>query len=376
MSRARIIVGLCGVSMLSMAANPLLSQPAAPASATERPTHPKAWKYGGDTRLRYELDTRRPGLPDRERGRLRLRLTATGPLSPTWDAGVRARTGSPSTPFSANVSLFNSLDEPEASGFNVDQAYAHYHPKGKHGLQLGLGKSPQFFGDATPYDSLMWAADYNPLGVWGGYEQERGWIRGGFYTLERLPRYVGSQLVCVESSIDILLAEPSRKLRLEAGYYGFLLDAPVTPFRNRGNATITGPTGEGFRSEFRLVEPQITYKFWAWKTPFTASAYYIYNAGARTENDAASVGITAGETRRRGDWSAFTRYQIVEQDAVFTPVAQDDFPLASNFRGVTGGVSHQLRKNQRVDAWFLTAERLEPAGCDQFRGRVELNARF
>ena len=64
------------------------------------------------------------------------------------------------------------------------------------------------------------------------------------------------------------------------------------------------------------------------------------------------------------------------QDAVFSPVAQDDFPLATNFRGVLAGASYQLDDRWRVDATVYTAQQLSPAGPVQYRYRIDWNARF
>ncbi len=335
------------------------------------PTPPEeSWKIGGDLRLRYELDTVRPGQLNRERGRLRLRLYATGPLSPEWELGVRVRTGNPHSPFSANQPLFNSLGEKEASGFNLDHAYLLYHPDGRYGFQMGLGKSPKFFGDADPSSSLMWASDYAPAGAWVAYEKEKWWLRAGYFTLREFPRYVGADLLSIEGSYAVDLS-PSSSLQLEVGYHAFALDRPVRPFTNRGNAVST--PSSTFLSDFQLLEPRLSYNFHFDELPASVSLYYIHNFGSKAGSEAVSVGATLGESKKEGDWSVFGRYQLVDKDAVFSPVAQDDYPLATNFRGWTAGVSYQLSDFCRLDAWMITAARQMPGGPDQFRYRLDWN---
>lgn len=331
------------------------------------------WKLDGDLRLRYESDTGRQSQLNRERVRLRLRLGLRGSLSEDWSAGFRVRTGDPQTPYSGNAALFNSLGEKETFGFNLDQAYVRYHPKS--GLQVRIGKSAEFCSNATPYDTLMWANDYSPLGIWVGYNQPEWGIRAGYFTLKSQPRYVGAELYAIDADWKVQLSESS-ELVFDAGYYRFAMDAPVDPFRNRGNSVIRGPYGEAFRSSFQLLESQLTYRFKADDLPVAFSVYSLHNFGAVDSAYALSFGAIVGETRRPGDWSAFCRYQTVGQDSVFSPIAQDDFPLATNFRGVSAGSSYQFDETWRLDCWFLSAARIQPESQTQYRYRLDWNARF
>ena len=327
------------------------------------------WKFGGDVRLRYEIDTARPNQLNRQRGRLRLRLTAEGPIGPDWDLGFRVRTGDPHTPYSGNIPLFNSLGEKETFGFNLDQAYLHYHPQGKYGFQLGLGKSPKFFGAANPYDNLMWASDYAPLGVWAAYEQPQWWVRAGYFRLKELPCYVDTDLASFEASYQWELS-PDSSLNLEVGYHDFATESPARPFTNRGNQILNK---RAFLSDFNLLEPRLTYNFQIGELPASASLYYIHNFRAVSAGEAFSFGMSLGRTQHEGDWSIFGRYQMVGQDAVFSPVAQDDFSLATNFRGLSTGFSYQVDESCRLDAWMLTTAQNDPSGSQAFRYRLDWN---
>ncbi|ODT78389.1 hypothetical protein ABS71_01865 [bacterium SCN 62-11] len=352
------------------------AQPASPTSSfIEEPV--TEWKVSGDLRVRYELDTVRPAQLNRERARLRLRLAIRGPLTPEWEAGFRLRTGDPHTPFSGNLPLYNSLGEREARGLNVDQAYLHYRPEGP-GFQMGLGKPPEFFGDGSSYDSLMWASDYSPLGVWLGTVQPNWTLRGGYFTLQDLPHYTGAQLYCLENKLRFPLSDSS-ELVSETGYYHFQLAPGFQPFRNRGNATIDSDRSgspDAFLSGYQLLEQQIHYRLKVEELPVALGLFYLQNLAAVEQGRALSAGATIGETRQPGDYSVFARYQWVGQDAVFSPVAQDDFPLATNFRGVLAGASYQLDDRWRVDATVYTAQQLSPAGPVQYRYRIDWNARF
>ena len=349
-----------------------MAQPGAP-TCPPPPRPEEAWKFGGDLRLRYEADVARPGALNRERDRYRLRLFARGPLSPELELGVRMRTGLPRTPYAPNAPLYNSLGEQEASGFNVDQAYLLYHPQGRYGWQLGLGKSPKFFGEGDSYDGLTWAADYAPAGVWVAYEQPRWWLRAGYFTLGSLPRYVGADLVSVEGAYSWDLS-PDSTLQVELKYRDFLLNRPVQPFTNRGNL-LNG--SQNFLSEFRQLEPHLSYNFHVDELPVSLSVFYAKNLAARSaDNETVSCGLSLGKTEKAGDWSVFGSYQVVGQESLFSPVAQDDFLASTNFRGFRTGVSYQLHETCRIDAWMLTSAQNEPNASQQFRYRLDWNFRI
>lgn len=350
----------------------VLAQPGAPTCPP--PSRPEeSWRFGGDLRLRYEADIARPGALNRVRDRYRLRLFARGPLSPEWELGVRMRTGLPRTPFAPNAPLYNSLGEQEASGFNVDQAYLLYHPQGQYGWQLGLGKSPKFFGEGDSYDGLTWAADYAPAGVWVAYEQPRWWLRAGYFTLGSLPRYVGADLVSVEGAYKFDLSADST-LQVEMKYRDFLLKRPLQPFTNRGNL-LDGR--QNFASEFRQLEPHLSYNFHVEELPVSLSVFYAKNLAARSaDNQTVSCGISLGKTEQAGDLSVFGSYQVVGQESLFSPVAGDDFLLSTNFRGFKTGVSYQLHEACRVDAWMLTSAQNVPDQPQQFRYRLDWNFRL
>lgn len=362
-----VIVGFCLAFSVCVSA-----QPGAP-FCPPPPRPEEAWRFGGDLRLRYEADVARPGALNRERDRYRLRLFARGPLFPELELGVRMRTGLPRTPFAPNAPLYNSLGEQEASGFNLDQAYLLYHPQGRYGWQLGLGKSPKFFGEGDSYDGLTWAADYAPVGVWAAYEQPRWWLRAGYFKLDALPRYVGADLVSVEGAYGWDLS-PDSTLQMELKYRDFLLRRPVAPFVNRGNL-LDG--SQNFASQFRQLEPHLSYNFRVDELPVSLSVFYVRNLAARSGNgQAVSWGATLGKTEQAGDLSVFGSYQVVGQESLFSPVAQDDFLLATNFRGFKAGLSYQVHETCRVDAWMLTAAQNEPDQSQQFRYRLDWNFRL
>ena len=116
----------------------------------------------------------------------------------------------------------------------------------------------------------------------------------------------------------------------------------------------------------------------------TLSAEYILNTEARTSDDQGwAAGIAFGTTRSKGDWRFYYQYQVVEQDAVFSAFAQDDFLFATNHRSQLLGVNYQIMDKIGLHVWGLVSQRDKtfPASTtdsdkDQWRVRADLNIRF
>ncbi|MBI3929942.1 MAG: putative porin [Armatimonadetes bacterium] len=327
------------------------------------------WRLSGDARWRYENDTNRPSGPGRERGRIRYRIQLIGDLSKQLELGLRARTGDPHLPISANYSFLNSLKETETFGFNVDMAYLRYHPGD---FNLVVGKSQAMFGANSPYGKLLWDTDYVPPGAWMGFQTREWSVRGGRYFLDAAPNYLPLGVNIADGSYRF---KPSQntELAFDVSFYGFDDTAGLRLPQNRGNAVSRGR----LRSNFQLIDPSLTYSFAIGEVPVSTSLYYIKNLAASIPQDSAwAAGFAAGRLREPGDWSGFYRFQRVEQDALFSPVAQDDFTLAVNFEGHTAGVSHQLTQDLSAQAWVLAAEPLVPPGGTQFRYRLDLFLKY
>ncbi|MEW6284082.1 MAG: putative porin [Candidatus Eremiobacterota bacterium] len=349
-----------------------------PAVAKETPK----WKIGGDFRVRWEHD-QRPERQDRDRGRIRLRIKGQGPLSPDLEMGLEARTGPPENPTSANFSFYNSLNEPETFGFLLDQAFLRYHPEGDRGFEVTIGKSPHLLGVHSPYSKLLWDTDYAPLGVWVGWKEKNWHLRAGNFWLNVLPRFEGFQTQAVHGQVKLTPFE-KHELRFDTGFYNFSPTGTMTMgqnlVENRGNATVDfdrDRRADAFMSEFQLLEPQVNYTFPVGDLSVTLGALYVHNLrGVRDRDDGFSAGFELGKLKEAGDWNLFYQYADLQQDAVFSPVVQTDFPLATNFQGHAGGVRTLLDEHLRLDAWVLTSARKVPEGPTNVRYRMDVYVLF
>lgn len=330
----------------------------------------KPWKVSGDIRLRSEFDTNRSGdKPDRERGRIRLRLKAAGDLNEQLNAGIQLRSGAQDNIISANYSFYNNLPEVEYFGVILDQLYLTI--KTSDNTSLTLGKSPYQFSTKSPTGKLVWDTDYSPVGLVFEQADKNFNLRVGGYVLERVGNPIA---VIVETehkltenlTLDMYVADISN---INDGAFQF----------NHGNQgqDINGDgKDDQFRSKFLIISPTLTYKTKLGDIPTEINAQYIKNVQAYSRGDGFAVGFQLGRNKEAGDISGFYRYQQIGQDAVFTPVSQDDTPVSSNFSGHVAGVRYSIERDLQLDCWVLTAKPLTTSGPQQVRFRVDLGWKF
>ncbi|MBI2898837.1 MAG: putative porin, partial [Planctomycetes bacterium] len=175
---------------------------------------------------------------------------------------------------------------------------------------------------------------------------------------------------------------------------GYYLYSNVTPAGsktilndNAGNATVD-TNGDGkpdeFRSRFGVLNPIVGLTYDGWKLPLTLAGEYILNTRARGGRDQGwAVGAALGKAEKQGDWRLYYHWQVVEQDAVFSPFVQSDFLLQTNHRSHLFGVNHQLTDKIGLQAWGLVSARDETSpgattdsDLDQWRARLDLNIKF
>ena len=86
-----------------------------------------------------------------------------------------------------------------------------------------------------------------------------------------------------------------------------------------------------------------------------------------------------GRAAERGDWRGWYQYQQVGADAVFAPLAQDDFVTDNNFRGHALGANHQFTAKIGLQLWGLISTPLVAAPPDDvtsYRVRLDLNVKL
>lgn len=353
----------------------------------------KRLTVSGDFRLRSESNVSLVNNPSRHRQRVRFRIGANYKLTDEIVFGGRLITGNPADPQSPHQTLGNVFHSFTVS---LDRAFMTYRPAWLRGSSLTTGKFGHPFTRNPIYGELVWDADVQPEGIVAGYTvSERGRLesfnlRTGWYALLEQSRANEGFVSAFQASSRVRLAEHV-KANLAAGYYYY---SDVTPSGSRtilsengGNATLDRDgdgTPDDFVSRFGILNPIVGLTYDGWKEPLTLSAEYILNTRAQVEQDQGwAVGASLGKTRKRGDWRLYYQWQVVEQDAVFSPVSQDDFLFGTNHRSHVFGVNYQLVDKIGLHLWALASEldATSPGASpnsdeNQWRLRLDMNIRF
>lgn len=351
-------------------------------------------KVYGDVRLRHESSFNQDTRADRHRERVRFRVGGTYDIRDDLVFGGRIVTGTPGDPNSTHQTLGMVFDK---FAFNLDRLYLKYSPPWFEGSWVTAGKFDHPFYANPVYGELVWDADVQPEGIVMGY------TRKGKGHLEKFTVVAGQYIMLEQSMADearISVFQGRAELRLNdhltldlaAGYYHYSDVSPdATPVillgDNAGNAVIDRNLNgvvDDFRSDYGIINAiaALTYDGGRW--PLTVSGEYIKNVRADIDGDTGwALGLALGKVKKKGDWQAYYQYQVVERDAVFSPLAQDDFLFSTNHRSHLIGFKYALAEKIQLNIYSLVSQREDvdhffTGGSDrhQFRSRVDLNVKF
>lgn len=359
-------------------------------AASRPPAPPSAWERAlarltlyGDFRLRAEADLRGDDTPDRERFRQRTRLGVNYEFRDDLLFGVRVVTGDPDDPNSSATTFSDGFDDIELS---LDRAFLQWRPRGAPGLTLTGGKFTQGWRVDPIYGELVWDADIQPEGA------RLDWSWSGEGRVRRVDVHLGQYVASEHSQatdayntqvqVDARLAlSPQWSLDAALGYYA--VTNPDALFdRNRGNATRDASGGgmpDAYASEFSILNPILTLERPVRGLPLHLSLQSFSNLRAASGRDTGySVGAALGRMREKGDWRGYLQWMRIEQDAVFSPFAQDDFLEATNFSGAVMGARYQVADGVGLHLWTLVTDPLTgPTPEDpSWRLRLDLDMRF
>ncbi len=182
-----------------------------------------------------------------------------------------------------------------------------------------------------------------------------------------------------QAAARIELSDQTNAL-LALGWYRYSnIDDPGAVGHNAGNLVVGGE----FVSDFRIVNPILSLSYTGFGVPLTLSGEYILNTGAKgaadDRDEGFAVGVSAGKTKAPGDWQVYYQWQRIQQDAVFSAFAQDDFQQSTNLRGHVFGIRHKLTERIGLRAWGLISRPERTAGRpddDGARLRFDVDANF
>ncbi|HEX9794881.1 MAG TPA: putative porin [Planctomycetota bacterium] len=348
----------------------------------------------GDVRLRSESQLNRDDQLDRHRLRMRLRLGATYRVDEAVKVGARVVTGDPDDPQSPHVTLGDGFDGAQLS---LDRAFVTWLPDPDGDLSVTGGKFGNPLVTNPVYGELVWDADVQPEGLLAGYSTtdagpfERLSVTAGeFVVLEQ--GNARDAYTTVGQVAAVLPVADGVTATAATSYYYYTEPVPSGSLAilgdNSGNATVDrngDKIQDGFRSDFGIWNSILAVGFDAFGTPMTVAGEYILNHRAQPDaQHGYALGLAAGSTRESGDWRVYYQWQVVEQDAVFSPVSQDDFLFGTNHRSHLLGVNHQVSDAVGLHLWTLVSARdmtfpripTADSGRNQWNVRFDVNIRF
>jgi hypothetical protein len=344
-----------------------------------------ALSLSGDLLLGYEGDVDPPGGVDRHRGKSRLRLGAAYAITDEIRVGARITTGSRDDPNSPYVTFgdgFRSLE------LTIDRLYLSWSPECLGALNITLGKFEHPFVASPIYGELVWDADVQPEGISIG----RTWKDLGPF--DGIGFAAGEYIFIEQGGADEALSTVAQlhargtvvddlELSMSLAYYYYSSATPDGSLSlladNAGNVLVDRD-GDGdpddFLSDFSVLHPAASIVWTGLWIPITLSAEFIANEAARgSRGQGWAAGIAVGRNRHENDLRIEYQYQSIEQDAVFSPLAQDDFFFTTDFRGHLIGVAYRPWERVALRAWALLAERITSDEEDA-RLRFDVIVRF
>lgn len=333
------------------------------------------WTFSGDARFRAEFNDNAPGTTDRHRQRMRFRVGGTYRFNDEVLVGVRARTGNPDDPNSPHVDLgdgFNSLE------FNLDRLFVEYAPRDT-GVTVWAGKFNNPMVRNPVYGELLWDADVQPEGVMARWQtsdcgpfSSAGVMAGEFVTLEQSG---GSESfsTMIQGFATMDTGDDS-KVIAAVGYFFTGNPSPSGSVAlladNQGNATVGAGAAQRYVSDFGTIDAIL-----GWQTGMlTLSAEMFQNQ--RAASGVGDTGIAVGGSIGTEAGKFYYQYQTVEQDAMFSAWAGDDFLLTTNMNSHVAGWKRQLASFADLHIWVLMSEPDQTFGGPSdtvTRLRVDLN---
>lgn len=350
-------------------------------------------QFYGDLRLRHESSFELDDKQDRHRQRLRLRFGVNYQLYEELLLGTRVVTGDADDPNSSHVSFGDAFDDLDLS---LDRAFITYTPNKLQRTSFTAGKFNHAFYRNPVYGELVWDADVQPEGAIVASSTPE------LFGVGALDFKLGGYSVLEQSDGDdafAAVAQISRRIQfgdatratVSVAYYHYNDVSPDGSTAllddNGGNATVDRD-GDGapddFVSGFGVLNPILGIDYTGWKQPLALAIEFVENQRADIGEDQGwAAGASVGRSALAGDWRFYYQWQRIEQDAVFSPFAQDDFLFQTNHESHLFGVNHQFTDKIGLHLWGLVSARdktflgaTSDSDADQWRIRLDLNIKL
>ena len=330
----------------------------------------------GDVRLRYENIDVDDGRDDRDRSRIRARLSLSGGITETVTAHLRIASGG-DDPISTNQSFDDGFSTKD---FGLDRAYVDWAVQ--NGLNVWAGKMKQPFnrtGDLTFDDDLSpegGALRYSgsATDVTDVYANASVWVA------EERSGGDDTTMLGVQAGVD---SDASDTLSVGAGvsfYYWDNMQGFETLGGSAGNTVAgDGAGGTTYVNDYEVFEVSLTLAMTPAQISVPIDVYgnYIVNNGADSGGATGYlVGVQIGTAKAPKTWSFDYNYRDLEADATVGAFTDSD-----SFGGGTNGEGHRLEGRYAItdniqSSLVLFLQKLDPDGADTDYTRLHADISF
>ena len=316
-------------------------------------------------------------IDDRYRGRFRFRVGATYQLDPKLKIGARASTASDGNDANNPHWDFGDGDGFNGSGVVLDRFYADWQANDE--FNLVFGKMPQAF--STPneymYGDFVWDSDISPAGFAAKWAPKTG---GDVEFDARVAGYVATE---VGGDEDPKMWGAQGNIKLPVDKAKVHLSTTLQDWKDNEDTAVAGNQGNSATTE----------DFMIWDTfvagtmpggPLDEMRGYVQFVNNLDESEQGIVlGAQLGPSAwKQGNYNVFALIYDLDGDALFSPTAQDDTPVAGTglndgdgdgTSGVVFGGQYCWRDNVAFKLWVLTSD---PEGADDEPIRLRFDMDF
>ena len=351
-----------------------------------------AFNFFGDFRVRGEDDLRQEF--SRFRGRFRIRAGMFTRYNDRLRLEMRlVSTGDPHDPNSTHVNLSKGFDQIKVA---FDRAFVRYDSKRFPGLTAWLGKFANPNTSSNIYSEVLWDADIQPEGVALAFSRalrplsSRFRWTNGMYLLSQFKTGTRKNWLYTTQFTLHSNAWNDIALTLSSGAYyynkikGLDVRSGIIDY-NEGNkvfAKYTVVNGDStqtlhYLSNFFILNHFILFQLPSFGRPIAFKLQNLFNVGASHDNKGYIAGVSYGHLKDKGDWRLYYQYGWVEQEAVFTPFAQDDALAKSAVESHILGIAKNLHRKVSLHLWTLIDRPLRGVNHHwDTRVRIDLNVKF
>lgn len=324
--------------------------------------------FEGDIRLRYEsIDE--DGLPERQRGRFRIRVGMSATVNDDVTAIIRLASGG-DNPVSTNQSFDGGFTRKD---IGIDLAYVDWTPGDEWHVYVGKMKNPIHRAGSH---ELIWDSDLNPEGVAAAYESGPFFGTAGTYFVEERALGDDSLLLAVQGGARFDLTN-NAKLAAGAGYYDYTETMGNRPFWNGL------PFGNSVDANGRLLFDYNQLELFAeletgiGKLPVSYFVDYVENTEASVNDTGRAFGVRIGKADEAGTWQASWAWQELEADAVIGTYTSSDFgDGGTDARGHVINAAYALAKRWTLGGALFVNEVDLASGTPRDYTRLQLDLNF